>query len=176
MSLALNLGVLDVAYSDANGSGETSTGDVAEILEKNYHVMQKFFESRQDKIAQWLADDMANSIEMLANGSGPISTASRKSSAQHVLAGVKRTAGGVQSGSLTYGADQKIEAEFRAFIFSGEMQTAMSAAGGGRLSAAADAGVNHRKKKAYAKSNKARPAFVDTGLYVSAFRAWTEDK
>jgi hypothetical protein len=39
------------------------------------------------------------------------------------------------------------------------------------LSAAADAGVNHRKKRPYAKRD-ARPAFVDTGLFVSSFRAW----
>ena len=30
MGLKLVLGVLDVAYSDANGSGPTTTGDVAE--------------------------------------------------------------------------------------------------------------------------------------------------
>ena len=35
-------------------------------------------------------------------------------------------------------------------------------------------GVNHRKKKPYAKANKARPAFVDTGLYSASFMAWVD--
>ena len=78
---------------------------------------------------------------------------------------------GEQSGTYTYGADQKIEAEFRAFIFSGEMQTVM-----GAISAAADAGKTKRTKSGYTKGHKARPAFVDTGLYVASFRAWTEEK
>ena len=38
-------------------------------------------------------------------------------------------------------------------------------------SAAAQAGVNHRKKHPYAKANNARPAYVDTGLYQASFRA-----
>ncbi len=37
-------------------------------------------------------------------------------------------------------------------------------------SAAAAEGVNHRKKHPYVKSNGARPAFIDTGLYQASFR------
>jgi hypothetical protein len=36
---------------------------------------------------------------------------------------------------------------------------------------AAQMGVNHRKKKPYSSKNEARPAFIDTGLYVASFRA-----
>jgi hypothetical protein len=43
---------------------------------------------------------------------------------------------------------------------------------GGGISAAADAGKSKRFKSGYTKGRKARPAFVDTGLYVSSFRAW----
>ena len=180
--ITLHLGVLDVAYSDASSDGAKTTGEVAEGLENGFgkahgkggfHIMQKFFDSRKDKIAQWLADDMAASIQTLVNTGGRIDTSGRVSSASHQIAGKKRIVSGEQFGTLTYGADQKIETEFRAFIFSSEMQATLTAAGGGSISAAADAGVNHRKKKAYAKANKARPAFVDTGLYVSSFRAWT---
>jgi hypothetical protein len=145
--MILNLGVLDVTYSDANGgTGATSTGDVAEILEKNYGVMATFFASRKDKIAQVLADGVAAAIQDLVNGAPPRSP--------------------------TFGAEQKIEALFRAFIFSDEMATLHRALEGTELSAAAAAGVNHRKKHPYAKANKARPAFVDTGLFVNSFRAW----
>jgi hypothetical protein len=34
-------------------------------------------------------------------------------------------------------------------------------------------GVNHRLKRPYAKRGP-RPSFFDTGLYVSAFKAWVE--
>jgi hypothetical protein len=32
-------------------------------------------------------------------------------------------------------------------------------------------GVNHRKKHPYSSENEARPAFIDTGLYMASFRA-----
>ncbi len=172
MSLTLKLGVLDVAYSDAsNGGGETTTGAVAEILEKNYAVMGTFFELYKDKIAQWLADDMSNSIQDLVNGGPGINMGSRSSVASHIISGAKRSVSGEQSGTLTFGADQKIEAAFRAFIFGGEM----SKIKGAQLSADAVAGKTNRTKSGYTKGKKARPDFVNTGLYVSAFRAWTSE-
>lgn len=171
MSLTLKLGVLDVSYSDAGG-GETTTGAVAEILEANYGVMGAFFELYQDKIAQWLADDMANSIQDLVNGGPGINSGARGSSATHRVAGTNRTASGSQSGSLTFGADQKIEAAFRQFLFSGEM----SKIKGAQLSADAVAGKTKRTKSGFTKGKKARPDFVNTGLYASAFRAWTENQ
>lgn len=142
----LILGVLDIAYSDANGGGQTTTGDVAQILEDNYGVMQTFFDSRKEQIAGFLADGIANALQDLLNGQPTRS-------------------------SVTYGAEQRIEAEFRSFLDSNEMQHATIAATGAPLSAAAAKGVNHRRKMPYASKNKARPAFIDTGLYRSTFRA-----
>jgi hypothetical protein len=161
MGLTLKLGTLDVAYSDA-GSGATTTGAVAEILEANYGVMGTFFDLYQDRIAQWLADDMAASIQNLVNSGGRIDTSGRGGSASHQVS---------QSGTLTYGADQKIEQAFRAFLFGGEM----SKIKGAQISAVAQAGKTKRTKSGYTKGKKARPDFVDTGLYASSFRAWTEE-
>ena len=154
MSLTLHLGVVDVAYSDASSSssGAKTTGDVAEILEANYHVMQTFFELNKEKVARALADSMAASIQRLINTGERID----------------------ERASLTAGADAKIETAFRAFIFSNEMSRLHFALTGQALVAAAAAGVNHRLKHPCAKKNKPRPAFVDTGLYVSSFRAWVE--
>ena len=178
--MRLMLGVLDVAYSDASGGTQT-TGDVAEGLENGfggsdpgYHIMQHFFDSRQEKIAQWLADSMANAIEVLVKTGGGIDTSGRASSASHIVGGQKRTVQAEQGGTYTFEADQKIEAEFRSFLDSNEMSNLQAAVTGSALSAAAAAGVSHRKKHPYAKANKARPAFVDTGLYRASFRAWTE--
>ena len=175
--MILHLGVLDVSYSDASGGGETTTGDVAEILEKNYGVMETFYELRKEKIADFLADSMAQSIEMLVKSGRRIDTGERSSFASHKLAGMrkKRRVESDQSGSLTYGADQKIKQEFRAFIFSNEMGRLYQAFSGAALSAAAAAGKTKRTKSGYTKGRKERPAFVDTGLYVSSFRAWTSE-
>lgn len=153
MEVTLHLGVVDVAYSDASNSGAKTTGDVAEILESRYHVMSTFFALRRETIAGYLADSMADSIQRLVSSGERIDTGARA--------------------SLTFGADQKIETAFRSFIFSNEMHTLHFALTGQALSAAAAAGVNHRLKHPYAKANKERPAFVDTGLYVNSFRAWT---
>jgi hypothetical protein len=157
----LVLGVLDVAYSDARGKdGATTTGDVAEILERNYHVMQTFYESRQEKIADWLAGSVANAIETV-----------------------------VETGSNvmpTFEAEQNIEAEFRVFLSANEMSHLLGSltdselsyylgATGGDFRGAGERGVNHRKKRPYSSKNKARPAFIDTGLYQASFRAWVEE-
>jgi hypothetical protein len=149
--MILSLGVVDVAYSDASSSVAKTTGDVAELLEDRYHIMATFFELRREKIAGFLANDMAASIQRLVNGGPAID---------------KRS-------SLTYGADQKIEAMFRSFLDANEMSRLQKAFTGVGLSAAAEAGVSHRKKHPYAQANKARPAFIDTGLYRISFRAWT---
>jgi hypothetical protein len=154
MGLILHLGVVDVAYSDASGgSGATTTGDVATILEQRYHIMSTFFALRRSSISGIFAESMAKSLQRLLK------------TGQRIDANAP---------SLTFGADQKIETEFRRFIFGGEMDTLHFAlTGQERISAAAQAGVNHRKKRPYASSNKPRPSFVDTGLYVASFRAWT---
>jgi hypothetical protein len=143
----LNLGVVDLAYSEASGNGATTTYDVAKILEANYGVMSTFFNLYQDKIAQILADSVAAAIQDMANG-----------------APVK---------SPTFGGEQRVEALFREFIYSNTMQNMMTQAGGGVLSQAAQSGVSSRRKKPNAK-RKARPAFVDTGAFVQSFRAWVE--
>ena len=55
----LSLGVNDFAYSQAESNGmsqRTTTGEVATILERNYHVMATFFALRQQKIADYLTE------------------------------------------------------------------------------------------------------------------------
>jgi hypothetical protein len=144
----LNLGVLEVAYSTAHTgdmakNSQTTTFEVATKLEEKYHVMETFYNSRKEKIAGFLADNMAHAIQDMVSG--------------------HRT-------SATHGAEQKIEASFRSFLDSNEMQRMQIALTGAPISAAATRGVSHRKKHPYAMKNKERPAFIDTGTYRSAFR------
>jgi len=169
----LNLGVLEVAYSTAHTgdmakNSQTTTFEVAQRLEEKYKIMQTFYVLRKEKIAQFLADDMAHSLQDMMNGKRI--GASKSATFTNKFHGIKE---GYSTNSLSYGADQRIETEFRSFIFSNEMNTLSKAVGLGEISAAAAAGVRHRKKNPY-KKRDARPAFVDTGLYVASFRAWTQ--
>lgn len=144
--MRLVLGVLDVSYAEANGDGTTSTGDVAELLEKNYGVMRTFYELNEEQISAMLAESVADSINAVVNGAPP-------------------------AASVSYAGEQKIEAAFRTFIYGNEMQKIMDRVGG-VVSQAAQKGVTKRKKTRGAP----RPAFVDTGLYVESFRAWIDKK
>jgi len=145
----LILGVVDVAYTQTEPNGSTkraTTGEVAEVLEKTYSVMQTFFDRRQKKIADLLADSLAHAIEA-------------------------RVAGHRGGSSPTFEAEQRIEAEFRAFLDSNEMNIISKLTTGAPISKSADRGISHRKKHPYAGKNPSRPAFVDTGLYRISFRA-----
>lgn len=155
----LVLGVENVAYTDKDAKGATTTGEVALILEKKYHVMETFFEIKKAKIGKILADGMAAQLATLM-------------------------AGGPASKSVAPGAMQKIETSFRQFLDAGEMSQAVASlsmserdyfmTSVGTFDGAASRGVSHRKKKPNSRKNKARPAFIDTGLYQSSFRAKIE--
>lgn len=143
----LSLGVLDVAYSDAQGGdGTTTTGEVADILEKRYQVMQTFFDLKGGLIADAIGVAMGIQIQNLMRGEK------------------------IQANSM-HGAEQKIEHLFRSFLDANEMQKLTLALSGAPLSIAAMKGQNQRKLKPSSKRNKARPAFVDSGLYRRSFQA-----
>lgn len=93
--MRLNLGVLDVAYGDAEGAA--TTGEVAESLEKRYGVMGAFAGAKEGRIADWLAEATADALlDLLMRGKAP-----RKP---------------------FLGAEQKIESSFREFLFSYEVE------------------------------------------------------
>ena len=62
----LNLGVVDVAYTD--GDGATTTGDVAGYLENQYHVMRIFLEENGDFIHERITNSVVGAIESIAQG------------------------------------------------------------------------------------------------------------
>jgi hypothetical protein len=63
----LHLGVIDIPYENEN----TTTGDVAEILEGKYRIMQTFFDRHGDEIAQLMSNDLAAGLENLLAGAPP---------------------------------------------------------------------------------------------------------
>lgn len=145
--MKLLLGVLDVAYGQRGKSTATpSTGDVAEILESRYHVMEHFWEAHGQEAADALTQAMADFFADRMAGSG--------ANAPSFLA-----------------AEADIQTAFVKFIDSKEMD---GLGYPGIPTKASLRGVNHRMKHPYAK-RPPRPSFRDTGLYEASFRAQVEE-
>lgn len=75
----LHLGVADIPYTEAappvkrgrkprKMAATQTTGDVAEILESKYHIMQIFFEQHQRDITGLMADSMTGALENMLSG------------------------------------------------------------------------------------------------------------
>ena len=169
----LHLGIIDVPYSSGSydkapkkiakvrygtakrgdvkaeraGSATKTTGDVAEILESKYHIMEFFFEDvGSELIGDALANSVAGAIENLFAGA-PAATINPSAEAM-----------------------SEIEAAFKLFLSQQEMDGQQP----GVPTKAAQMGVNHRFLHPYAKSNPSRPSFIDTGLYSANFKSWID--
>lgn len=66
--MRLLFGVNDVAYTDPGTNRATTTGDVAQYLENDYHVMRTYLELHETEIGESLANAMAGEIESMAQG------------------------------------------------------------------------------------------------------------
>jgi hypothetical protein len=169
----LHLGVVDVAYTE-DGKAVT-TGEVAEILEANYGVMRVFVELHEKDIAAELEQQLVGLIETAAQGG-----LQKKGSEQldHSkwekvdLKGYKKL-NPAQDSEIPFNDVHfpKVDQMFRDYLSAGEWEMTS-----GQPTQAAQAGVSHRKKRPYAKSNKPRPSFIDTGLYQASFRSWMTDR
>lgn len=77
--MKLHLGVVDQNYTDHTES--ISTGEVADLLEEKYHVMEIFFDMHKKDIAGYLEDSIAGAIENTLGGAkvvNPFSSATGK--------------------------------------------------------------------------------------------------
>jgi hypothetical protein len=162
VGIKIHLGVIDIPYQKISSNkvpqakkgklnkpikvatGEQSTGDVAQWLEKKYDVMQGFVDLHIKDIAQMMTDSVQGSIESLMQGGSPRSN---------------------PFGSAT----AKIEKMFK-FQYLDKEEITQTGATGVPTQAALN-GVNHRLKS---RRGPARPSFIDTGLYQSSFKAWIE--
>lgn len=148
----LHLGVIELPYSHAADQGKSksgkskasTTGDVAEILENKYHVMEHFFELHFDEIVKALEGSITGSLESLLMGGPPTLD---------------------PNGTGT----NEIMKLFQTFLESKEMD---GLGYPGVPTAASIKGVSHRFKNR--RGTPGRPSFVDTGLFESAFRAWVD--
>lgn len=138
----LHLGVEDIPYSD---KGSITTGDVADILEKKYSVMENFAEFHHDDIESALVDSIEGAIESILSGA-PISN------------------------DVFGTATNKIEELFKfEFLEKGEIES--MGIPGVPTQAAKDRNSSRFKGK---KSGKPRPSFIDTSLFETSFKAWIE--
>ena len=148
--MILNLGVVDIPYTD-HTSSET-TGDVATWLEDKYHVMEIFYDMHQGDIIEALESDICAALE-------------------------NTLAGHPSKGDVFLGAYGKIENEFHKYLDGEEMKghvdgVPTQAALKG-ISSRFKKGKNniYRKGKTIA-TGVARPSFIDSGLYRQMFKAW----
>lgn len=139
----LHLGIIELPY--AYGDTSMTTGDVAEILEGKYGVIQAWYDHREAVFAEALAEGMAGSLESLLMGAPA-------------------------HGDPFASATSKMETDFRMFLDSKEID---SYGIEGVPTQAALKGVSHRKKQPH-KKREPRPSFIDSGLYQSSFRAWVD--
>ena len=159
----LHLGVVDIPYAQApkklrRKAGKTpneTTGDVAEILEDKYGVMEKFFEHNEQFIADQLENSVAGALETMLMSKGQGLT-------DIIGAGLSRT--------FEEGAGE-IKEKFTSFLETREVEALGI---GGVPTKAALKGVNHRLKHPYASSNPRRPSFIDTSLYQQSFKCWVD--
>lgn len=144
--MKLHLGVVDLPYDSPDGM---TTGEVAEILEAHYGIIETFYERHSADIVKLLEESIAGALET-------------------------RLMGGPTSGNLLAGAESGIEELFRKFLSDREIeQPARGVRPYTIPTMAAVLGFSARFK---GKINKAgrRPSFIDTGLYQSSFRAWMD--
>jgi hypothetical protein len=139
----LHLGVVEQPYRSNKGKElGITTFEVAKHLEKKYGIMLKFYDVRQKEVIGSLEQSVARAVAYLIQG---------------------------QRIDPFGGATQKIQSAFRDFIVT---KQAEGVGIPGTPTGAALAGVNHRLAHPYAAGNPRRPSFLDTGLYLSSFRAW----
>jgi hypothetical protein len=163
--MKLHLGVIDAPYVPPalTPSGKSSkakwpnktTGDVADILEAKYHVMEVFDELHHRDIVA----DLERSLKA--------ATANLAVKQQLAQSGAKVRITRADIDPYR-DAEQQIGKMFRDFITGREMDGLFN---GVPTKAAL------KRKSARFKSGvapKERPSFVDTGLYEASFRAWIE--
>ena len=167
MTLTLHLGVNEIPYVEAprkprraaqvrpgkqkprkpikgEARGATvTTGDVGGYLESKYHLMETFFEVKEEEIGEICAKNMARIVDDL-------------------LAGLP-----VQNQDPFAASMSEVEAMFKDWITTGEAER-VGIPGTPTKASIARRSLRFKKKV----SQGPRPSVVDSSLFESSFRAW----
>jgi hypothetical protein len=139
--MKLHLGVIDVPYKENTG---ITTGDVAEILEDKYHIMQTFFDMYKPQILKMLHNEALDALKDFLDGAP------------------------LPDGAFKFpDTCEEIGKLFQINFLDGEQMNDMP---GVPTQAALD-GYNRRLKK---RTGQRRPSFVDTTQFQAAFKAWID--
>lgn len=142
--MALTLHLGVIDMPYTNDPKGVTTGDVAEILEDKYHIMAVFANMQEEVIALEMAEGLKGYLENLMMGAPDT--------------GDPFAEGCSQIGKM-----------FKTFLEEDEISYLGVP---GTPTMAAKKGVSHRFKGK--SSGVARPSFIDTGEYESAFIAWVD--
>ena len=138
------MGVVDVPYAE----GSQSTGDVAEILEAKYGIMQAFYDAHQSEIGELLTRTLQESLQTAAITGGQVTP-------------------------MFAPATDRIKEMFDYFITSREAERVgipgaptAAALGGGSLRFKKTKELRSKVRKVRSR----RPSFYDTGAYAAHFQ------
>jgi hypothetical protein len=146
INLKLHLGVNQVPEW---GNSDWDTYDVAKHLEETYGLYSAFAEYEGQKMADYLADSVAGSMETLLQG-------------------------GITKDPFASGT-AKITEDFRKFISNQTAEKVLSPGSNGFPvpTKAALVGRSKRKARPYAKGDR-RPSFIDSGIFEKNIKTWVE--
>lgn len=136
-----------VQRSMRSANAAKTTGDIAEILEWKYHVMEIFAQIHEKQIADIIAGHMQDALDNILMGAPP------------------------QANIFPAEGIPELQKMFVRWI----NKRGMDGIQPGVPTKAAQMGVNHRMKHPYQR-RASRPSFRDTGLYLQAFRAWVSQR
>lgn len=151
--MILHLGVIDIPYATEG----TSTGDVAEILEKQYSVMGNFAALHADEIQELVEISFAEAIENVLAGQPA-----------RLAKPMNQATDDIKNLFTEYLNDEEIAA-------TGQEGVPTQAAKDGVRSS-----LKNKKEIKKIKDYKSRvrgvrrPSFIDTGLYRNSFKAWAD--
>jgi hypothetical protein len=143
--MKIKFGVVDYPYGVHLS---TTTGEVADILERHYHIWQTFVKLHGDLIKEAVGEALRARLENTLMGAPDNN----------------------QDLVLPPAMLSKIEERFRTFLDNNEMNGQVP----GVPTKASLAGVNHRLKHPYRKGNPPRPSFIDQGDYQLSAKVWVD--
>ena len=143
--ITLHLGVADGPH------GDLSTGDLADIIESKYHLMERFYQMNETQIIGYVTDALEGALETALMG------------------------GSVNVDPFE-AASNKIETRFKEALSNKEFDWKIR---GVPTMASVEGGTQRFKKAKERKGKKKRkrpnrPSFIDTGIYQSSFKAWID--
>ncbi len=153
MTITLHLGVADVPYVDKGTPSNKglTTGDLAEILEAKYHIMETFYHLHETDIANAIAESGKNALEAILSGApatlDPWGAATSEIDLMFNRAIDMKEFDGVIPGVPTKASLEGTSARFKKI---------------------------RPGKKNRSKKRGVRPSFQFSGQYEAAFKSWVD--